>query len=104
MTKLHSIIIQDTAVLILTAESIASLVLLPSHHRLFYPAVLRTVLKLLSLGINSGFFFGGEGGSFIVRTSVLKIIPCLFGLHTLGLTKVTFNYLRVKREKPTRCN
>jgi len=30
MTKLHSITIQDTAVLILTAESIANLMLLPS--------------------------------------------------------------------------
>jgi hypothetical protein len=58
MSKLHSITIQYTAVLILIAESIASLMLLPWHHRLFYPAVLRTVLKLLSLRINSSLFWG----------------------------------------------
>jgi hypothetical protein len=32
-------------------------------------------------------------GSFTVRTSVLKSIPYLFGVQTLGLTKVSFDYL-----------
>jgi hypothetical protein len=88
MTKLHSITIQDTAVLIHCREHRKPHAL-PFASQIVLSCSFTNSLEVAVSWNKQQFVLG----SLTVRTSLLKSVQYLFGVHTLGLTKVSFNCL-----------